>query len=179
MRSPGSDGFVSSPPFSSHSAPPILPLQHITSVSLANAVLNQASMAVLLDAEENGRVGIGELEGITKMDLSGIDFANITDLSPFYVMDDLTDLWLADTVNLDAADLNLLLDNLETIEGTDIEGMLYMTQADFDAFNTAGSGLLAAWHAEDGHHVVFVPEPTSLLLIILNAAVLLTCVLRR
>ena len=31
-----------------------------------------------------------------------------------------------------------------------------MTQADYDAFNAAGDGLLAAWNAEDGHHVEFV-----------------------
>jgi hypothetical protein len=31
-----------------------------------------------------------------------------------------------------------------------------MTQADFDAFNTAGGGLLAAWDAEPGHHVEFL-----------------------
>ena len=72
------------------------------------------------------------------MDLSGIDFGNITDLGPLYVMDDLTDLWLVDTVNLDATDLDVLLDNLATIEGTATEGILYMTQANFDAFNTAG-----------------------------------------
>ena len=35
--------------------------------------------------------GIGELDGITEMDLSGVDFADITDLGPLYVMDDLTD----------------------------------------------------------------------------------------
>ena len=29
--------------------------------------------------------GIGELDGITEMDLSGIDFANITDLSPLAI----------------------------------------------------------------------------------------------
>ena len=31
-----------------------------------------------------------------------------------------------------------------------------MTQADYDAFNTAGGGLLAAWDAEPGHHVEFL-----------------------
>ena len=31
-----------------------------------------------------------------------------------------------------------------------------MTQADFDAFNTAGGGLLAAWDVESGHHVEFL-----------------------
>ena len=42
-------------------------------------------------------IGIGELDGITELDLSGVDFGNITDLGPLYVMDDLTDLWLVDT----------------------------------------------------------------------------------
>ena len=57
---------------------------------------------------------------------------------------------------MDATDLDVLLDNLETIESPDTEGILYMTQADFDAFNTAGGGLLAAWDAEPGHHVEFL-----------------------
>jgi hypothetical protein len=63
--------------------------RNITSVSLKNTVLNQTSLALLLDG--GWQTGIGELEspfmsanGITKMDLSGIDFANITDLSVFY-----------------------------------------------------------------------------------------------
>ena len=65
------------------------------------------------------------------MDLSGIDFIDITDLAPLYLMDDLTDLWLVNTRNIEAAGLDALLDNLETIEGTATEGVLYMTQADF------------------------------------------------
>jgi hypothetical protein len=69
--------------------------------------------------------------------------------------------------------LDLLLDNLETIEGTDTEGILYMTQVDFDAFNTAGGGLLAAWDAEPGHHVQFVPEPSTIVLVLIALAVAL------
>jgi hypothetical protein len=45
-------------------------------------------------------------------------------------MDQLTDLWLVGTKNLDAAALDVLLDNLETIEGTEKEGVLHVTQAD-------------------------------------------------
>jgi hypothetical protein len=103
---------------------------------------------------------------ITEMDLSGIDFAKINDLSPLYVMDDLTDLWLVNTQNMDAAGLDELLDNLETIQGPYTEGILYMTQADYDAFNLAGGGLLADWNDEAGHHVEFVvPEPSSIILL--------------
>ena len=132
----------------------------IGSVSLRNTVVSQTSLVVLLDGGTapwgSLGTGIGELDGISEMDLSGIDYANITDLAPLYVMDDLTDMWLVDTVNLDATDLDVLLDNLATIEGTGTEGILHMTQANFDALNTAGGGLLATWDGEPGHHVEFV-----------------------
>jgi hypothetical protein len=124
-----------------------------TIVSLRNTAVSQTSLATLLGGGPAYRTGIGELDGITEMDLSGIDFIDITDLEPLYVMDDLTDLWLVDTQNMDATALDVLLDNLETIEGADTEGVLYMTQVDYDVFNTAGGGLLAAWDAEPGHHV--------------------------
>ena len=55
-------------------------------------------------------------------------------------MDGVTDLWLAGTRNLDASDWDALLDHLETIEETATEGMLHMTKADYEAFNTAGTG---------------------------------------
>ena len=67
-------------------------------------------------------------------------------------MDDLTDLWLVDTVNLNASDLDALLNNLTTIQGTTTEGILHMTQANYDVFGP----LLAAWDDEEGHHVQFV-----------------------
>jgi hypothetical protein len=57
------------------------------------------------------------------------------------------------------------LNNLATIQNPSIEGTLYLTQADFDAFNTAGHGKLALWDAEPGHHVEIVPEPGSLVLL--------------
>ena len=73
---------------------------------------------------------------------------------------------------MDATALDVLLDNLETIEGADTEGVLYMTQANFDAFNAAAGGLLAAWDAESGHHVAFViPEPSTLLLALIALGV--------
>jgi hypothetical protein len=120
-------------------------------VSLKNAVLNPFlfNIGCLREVWESP---------VRVIDLSGIDFGNFTDLELLYAMDDLTDLWLVDTQNLDAIDLDELLDNLETFEGTDVEGILYMAEANFDAFNAAGGGLLAAWHAEPGHHVAFGPE---------------------
>lgn len=138
---------------------------NITSVSLKNAVLNQPALAVVL---EGGYVdpwlwiGIGELPSVTELCLSGIDFSEITDLTPLGMMDDLTDLWLVGVENMDAAALDVLLDDFDAMQGTAVEGVLYLTQADYDAFNTAGGGLLAAWDVEDGHHVYIVPEPATL-----------------
>ena len=71
-------------------------------------------------------------------------------------MDSLTDLWLVDVENLDANALDVLLDNLATMQDPSIEGTLYLTQADFDAFNAAGGGKLAVWDAEPGHHVEII-----------------------
>ena len=64
---------------------------NIASASLRNTVVSQTSLAALHDGggTESYKIGIGELPAITEMDLSGIDFGDITDLSPLYVMDDL------------------------------------------------------------------------------------------
>ena len=119
---------------------------NITSVSLRNSRGEPDISCHAAGRRAINYTGIGELDGITEMDLSGIDFGNITDLAPLYVMDDLTDLWLVDTVNLGASDLDELLNNLATIQGTATEGILYMTQANYDDFGP----LLAAWDDEDG-----------------------------
>ena len=128
----------------------------IARVSLRNALLTQTALAALVDGGSSYDIGIGELPGVVELDLSGVDFAPITDLSPLYVMNNLTDLWLVDVSNLDANALDVLLDNLDTMEDAGIEGSLYLTQADFDAFNTAGDGKLAVWDAEPGHHVEII-----------------------
>jgi hypothetical protein len=139
-----------------------------TRVSLKNAVLYPTSLETLIyGGQREGwfsdliDASIGDQVCITELDLSGVDFAKITDLAPLYVMDDLTDLWLAGTVNFDPVALDIRLDNLATIEGTEEEGVLYMTKRDFDAWNTTGGGRLAVWDAESGHHVAIVPEPAA------------------
>jgi len=147
----------------------------MTSVSLKNAVLNQTVLETLLDggSTSDNYIGIGDLAGITELDLSGVDFSEITDLTPLGAMDDMTDLRLLDVSNMDAAGLDAMLDELATMEATATEGVLYLTQADYDAFNTAGSGLLATWDGEDGHHVEIIPEPATMIMLAAGLPLLL------
>ena len=147
----------------------------MTSVSLKNAVLNQTSLETLLDggSTSSSRIGIGELSGITELDLSGVDFSQITDLTPLGMMDDLTDLRLVDASNIDALQLDAMLDELATMEGTATEGVLYLIQADYDAFNTAGGRLLATWNGENGHHVEIIPEPATMIILAAGLPLLL------
>ena len=120
-------------------------------------VLTQTAFAALCNGGTTPTCfGIGEMPGITELDLSGIDFAAITDLAPLYAMDHLTDLWLVDVSNMNADALDVLLDNLDAMQNPSVGGTLYMTQADFDAFNTAGGEKLTMWDAEDGHQVEII-----------------------
>ncbi len=150
----------------------------ITSVSLKDAVLNQTSLAALIYGQSR-YVGIGGLPGVTELNLSGVDFIAISDLAPLYAMDDLTDLWLVDVLNMDANQLDTLLDNLDIMQSPDTEGILYMLQADYDGFYTAGAGKLAIWDAEPGHHVQIVPEPSTLGLLAVASVCLLLLRRRR
>jgi Leucine-rich repeat (LRR) protein len=141
---------------------------NIARVSLKNMAWSQTAMTVVISggkAFQGDPAGIGELPGVIELDLSGVDFAEITDLSPLYLMDNLTDLWLVGVQNMDADSLDVLLDNLDTMQNPGIEGVLYLTQADFDMFNTTGGGKLALWDAEPGHHVQIVPEPGALVML--------------
>ena len=150
----------------------------ITSVSLKDAVLSQTSLVALID-DQSPYAGIGDLPGVTELDLSGVDFFAISDLAPLYAMDDLTDLWLVDVLNMDANELDMMLDNLDIMQAPDTEGILYMLQADYDGFNTAGAGKLAIWDAEPGHHVEIVPEPSTLGLLAMASVCLLLLRRRR
>jgi hypothetical protein len=125
-------------------------------VSFRNMLLTQTALAALCNGGGTPTYhGIGGLP-ITELDLSGIDFAAITDLSPLYPMDSLTDLWLVDVQSMNADALDVLLDDLDTMQNPSVGGTLYMTQADYDAFNTAGSEKLTMWDAEDGHQVEII-----------------------
>ena len=143
----------------------------LTIVLLNGATLNQSLLSTLLDggSSSSAYLGIGELPGVTNLDLSGVDFVDVTDLSPLGMMDDLTDLWLVGALNVDAGQFDSLLNNLDTIEGTAVEGVLHLSQADYDALNVGG--LLAAWDDEDGHHVQIIGSRISDRYAIYNNAV--------
>jgi hypothetical protein len=125
----------------------------VTRVSLRKAVLNQMSFNTLLTGGSDAALGIGLLPAVTTLDLSGIDFSAVTDLSSLWTMDGVIDLSLVGAKSLDAVQLDVLLDQLDAMQSPSVEGVLHLTQADYQTLNEAGEGLLAAWDAEPGHHV--------------------------
>jgi hypothetical protein len=141
--------------FSSLSSFDVANQTNIARVSLRNASLTQTAFATLFNGGSSGW-GIGNLPGVTELDLSGVAFTAIRNLSPLYSMDHVTDLWLVDTLNINAYELDTLLNNLAAMEDPNMEGRLYLTQADFDALNAAGGGKLAVWGLEQGHHVEII-----------------------
>ena len=67
--------------FSSLTAFDVTSYTSIARVSLRNTRLNQTALAALVDGgdPDSGYTGIGDLPGVTELDLGGIDFSAITD----------------------------------------------------------------------------------------------------
>jgi Leucine-rich repeat (LRR) protein len=158
----------------------------ISRVSLKNATLGQMALEGLVYGDalynpyswEEPRVGIGDLPAVTELDLSYVDFSAISYLDPLYEMDNVTDLWLVGVKNMHGFMLDELLTNLAGIRDSQGGGTVYMTQADYDAFNVRGR--LTWWESRYGHHIQIVPEPsTTILLATLLAALALYRLRRR
>ena len=71
----------------------------ITEVCLADATLNQTNFIAIMSGNPSSYAidytGIAELGGVLSLDMSGVDFADISDFSAMYAMDDLETLLLA------------------------------------------------------------------------------------
>ncbi|MBN2216465.1 MAG: leucine-rich repeat domain-containing protein [Pirellulales bacterium] len=139
-----------------------LRLHHNAIATLGGGGSSGLSKLTSLDLSGNpittlqGGFCVGFSGTLTVLNMSDVDFASLTDLTPLYDLDSLTDLWLARTTNVDAMALDTLLDNLAAMQSVATEGVLYLTQADYTSLNTSGAGRLAAWDAEPGHHVQIV-----------------------
>jgi internalin A len=138
----------------------------ITSVSLKNAVLKQSVLEALSDGGYSTYfIGIGELGGITELDMSGVDFASITDLAPLHAMDDVEELLLAGASNLDGGQVLTLTAELDSLNWLDVTGP-------WDTFDAGTQDSLNSWDSIEGNTLV-TPEPATMSLLALGGLAVL------
>ena len=129
----------------------------LTSVLLTDATLSQDTFNTLMDGGGGG-TGIAELGGVLSLDMSGVDFTDISDLSKMYTMDDLETLLLAGATNLDGSQVVPLTVELDSLDWLDVTGL-------WGSFDTAARSSLNAWDAVAGNTLV-VPEPGGIALLL-------------
>ena len=131
-------------------------------VLLVNATLDQDVFDVLMNGGGTSSyyIGIAELDGVLSLDMSGVDFSQISDLSEMYAMDDLEMLLLVDAANLDGSEVVALTNELASLHWLDVTGL-------WDGFDTTSQDSLLAWDAIEGNTLVTaVPEPTTLCMLL-------------
>ena len=135
----------------------------LTNVLLTDATLNQTGFNVLMDggATSSSYIGLGELAGVFDLDMSGVDFTAISDLSTMHTMDDLEELLLAGAANLDGGQVVTLTGELDSLNWLDVTGP-------WDSFDAGEQASLNSWDAVAGNTLV-VPEPATLGLLCVGA----------
>ena len=124
-----------------------------------------------MDGGDSGYIGIAELADILSLDLSGVDFSGISDLSAIYSMDDLETLLLADVTNLEGSQVSALTGELDSLNWLNVTGL-------WDTFDAGSQDSLNTWDAVEGNTLVTaVPEPTTIGMLL--ALVALVMVRRR
>jgi len=118
----------------------------LTNVLLADATFGQTVFNALMDGG-GGATGIAELSGVLALDMSGVDFANVSDLSKMYTMDDLETLSLAGATNLDGGQVVLLTGELDSLSWLDVGGLWY-------SFDAGTQSALILWDAVEGNTLV-------------------------
>ncbi len=126
----------------------------LTNVLLTDATLSQMAFNAIMDGRGELNTGIAELSGVLNLDMSGVDFADISNLLEIYTMDDLQELLLAGATNLDGGRVVTLTDELDSLNWLDVAGL-------WDSFDVGAQSALNAWDAVEGNTLV-VPEPVVL-----------------
>ena len=146
---------------------------NFSSLRLIRVYDNPLREALLVDAEFNqmsfsammrGLSNISYTDGLLKLDMSGVDFAGILDLSKMYGMDYLEELLLAGAVNLDGDAVFELTAELDSLNWLDVTGL-------WDTFDLSIHDQLNEWDALPDNTLV-IPEPATLLLFGLGGLVL-------
>ena len=136
----------------------------LTSVLLTDATLSQRFFNTLMDGGAPNYNGIAEVGGVLDLDMRGVDFAVISDLTKMYTMDDLQTLLLAGASNLAGADVVTLTGELAAMNWLDVTGL-------WDTFDAGSQTSLHSWDAIAGNTLV-VPEPGTLTLLALGGVAL-------
>ena len=135
----------------------------LTSVSLTDIMLSQESFDTIMDGGLGG-TGIAELGGVLNLNMSGVDFLDISDFSAMFTMDDLEELLLIDAINLAGSDVSQLTTELDSLNFLNVTGL-------WDTFNITYQTSLNLWDTVDGNTLV-TPEPATLSLLAIGALVL-------
>ncbi len=135
----------------------------LTSVLLTDATLSQEVFNVLMDGG-GSYTGIAELGGVLDLDMSGVDFVDISDLTKMYTMDDLVELLLADASNLDGAAVVSLTGELDSMNYLDVTGL-------WSSFDVGTQTSLNSWAAIGGN--TLIPEPATLSLLAIGGLALI------
>lgn len=126
------------------------PLRHVL---LSDVTFSQRAFEVVLGS-------VAGVSGVQTLDLSGVDFATVSDLSAMYGMDDLWKLLLVDATNLPGGRVVTLTEELDSLSWLNVTGL-------WDSFDAGSQAALWAWDAIPGHTLI-TPEPASLGLLALG-----------
>ncbi len=124
----------------------------LTSVILADATLGQTGFNALMDGGDIPYIGIAELPGVLNLDMSGVDFTGISDLSTMYGLDDLEELLLAEATNLGGSQVVPLSVELDSLNLLSVVGL-------WDSFDAGTQSSLGAWDAIVGNTLVTASIP--------------------
>lgn len=127
-------------------------------VLLADAILSQNTFNVIMDGgydiygydiyrEYAHGTGVAELNGVLSLDMSGVDFTDISDLSAMYTMDDLEELCLRNATNLDGSDVVTLTNALNSLNWLNVAGL-------WTSFDAGEQSLLQDWDAIEGNTLI-------------------------
>ncbi len=131
----------------------------LTDVILADSTLSQTSFNALMNGGYHRFQGIAEMPGVLSLDLSGVDFTNVPDLSVMYRADNLETLLLAGATNLDGSQVTQLTGELDSLAWLDVTGV-------WESFDAGSQSLLLDWDDVEGHTLVTaVPEPATIVLL--------------
>jgi len=116
----------------------------LTNVILADATLSQRAFNTLMTS-------IAQSPGVLTIDMSGVDFINVSDLSVMYwvylYMPALEELSLAGATNLDGGQVLLLTAELASLAWLDVTGL-------WGSFDVGTQSALDAWDAVEGNVLV-------------------------